>query len=183
MTLWEALFSTVSGRTAGFTITPQTSLPLSSVFIVMFLMFIGGSPGSCSGGVKTTSLAIWIARIWGNIRNDPSTTLFGFSVSPELVNRVRILIAVATIWNIAGMFILSIIHPEENLRTIAFEQISAFGTIGMTMDFTRRLSTLGRLWIITSMLVGKLGLLSIAFFMSRPPRMDINRPLGRIMVG
>ncbi len=183
MTFGEAVFATVSGRTAGFTITRQSGLPLSSLIIVMFLMFVGGSPGSCAGGVKTTSIAIWAGRIRGSLRSEPGTTLFGFTIPPELVNRARALITVAVVWNIAGVFIFSIIHPEESLQTIIFEQVSAFGTVGMTMDFTQRLNTLGRLWVIASMLVGKLGLLSIVFYMSRAPRVSINRPFGRIMVG
>lgn len=183
LTFWEAAFMTVSGRTVGFTITNPSTLPLSSLIIVMFLMFVGGSPGSCAGGVKTTSLAIWAARIRGAVQNNQTPTLFGFTIIPELVNRARALIAVATVWNAAGIFILSVIHPEEDFRTLLFEQISAFGTIGMTLDFTPHLNTLGRLWVVFSMLVGKLGLLSIVFYMHRKPRVSINRPYGKIMVG
>jgi trk system potassium uptake protein TrkH len=182
-TLWEAVFETVSGRTAGFSIVRQSQLPLASVFVLLFLMFVGGSPGSCSGGIKTTSLAIWVARIRANLRNDPNVNLFGFTIAPDLVSRARILMAVTMIWNLVGVFILTIAHPGENLQTLVFEQISAFGTVGLSMEFTPRLTTVSRLWIIASMFVGRLGPLSIALLVWPSSRVKIYRPIGRIMVG
>ncbi|MDR1744811.1 MAG: ATPase [Planctomycetota bacterium] len=182
-TLWHAVFETVSGRTAGFSIVHQSRLSLPSVILLILLMFIGGSPGSCAGGVKTTSVAIWMARIRANLRNDRNVNLFGFSIAPELVSRARILMAVAMILNVLGVFVLSIAHPDENLETLIFEQISAFGTVGLSMDFTPRLNTLARLWIIVSMFVGRLGPLSIALLVLPSSKVSINRPIGRIMVG
>ncbi len=181
--LWHAVFETVSGRTAGFSIVHQDRLPLSSVFLLLFLMFVGGSPGSCAGGIKTTSLAIWIARIRANLQNDHNVNLFGFTIAPDLVSRARILMAVTMIWNVLGVFILTVVHPGERLETLVFEQISAFGTVGLSMDFTARLTTASRLWIILSMFVGRLGPLSIAFLVWPSSKAGIYRPIGRIMVG
>ena len=181
--LWHAVFESVSSRTAGFDIVNQARLPLPSIIVILLLMFVGGSPGSCAGGIKTTSLAIWIARIKANLRNDSSVNLFGYTIAPELVSRARILMAVTMIWNVAGVFILAIIHPGENLQTLAFEQISAFGTVGLSMEFTPSLVTASRLWIIVSMFVGRLGPLSIALWMVPQSKVAINRPIGRIMVG
>ncbi len=181
--LWHAIFETVSGRTAGFSIVSQAMLPLPSIVVMLFLMFVGGSPGSCAGGIKTTSLAIWIARIRANLRNDTNVNMFGYTIAPELVSRARVLMAVTMIWNVVGVFILSIAHPGQDLQTLAFEQISAFGTVGLSMDFTPSLTTVGRLWIIISMFVGRLGPLSIALWVVRPSRVKIHRPIGRVMVG
>ncbi len=182
-TLWRAAFEAVGSRTAGFSIVRQSALPLPSALLVMLLMFVGGSPGSCAGGVKTTSVALWVARIRANLRNDHNVNLFGFTIAPELVGRARILMAVTMIWNIAGVFVLSVAHPDENLETLVFEQISAFGTVGLSMDFTPRLNTLARLWIIVSMFVGRLGPLSIALLVLPSSKVSVNRPIGRIMVG
>ncbi|MDR1520990.1 MAG: ATPase [Planctomycetota bacterium] len=181
--LWHAVFETVVGRTAGFNICPQTLLPLPTVLLVVLLMFIGGSPGSCAGGIKTTSLAIWIARVKSNLRNDPNVNLFGYTIAPWLVSRARILMALTMLWNLAGIFILSIAHPDENLATLLFEQVSAFGTVGLSLDFTPRLTALSRLWICVSMFVGRLGPLSIALWLAPPSRGKVNRPIGRLMVG
>ena len=181
--LWHAIFETVSGRTAGFSIVSQARLPLPSIIVLLFLMFVGGSPGSCAGGIKTTSLAIWIARIRANLRNDHNVNMFGYTIAPELVSRARILMAVTMIWNVVGVFILAIVHPDENLQTLVFEQISAFGTVGLSMDFTPKLTLVSRIWIIISMFVGRLGPLSIALWVVPQSRVSINRPIGRIMVG
>ncbi len=181
--LWTAIFETVSGRTAGFSITPQDKLPLPSTLLMLLLMFIGGSPGSCAGGIKTTSLAIWIARIGSNLRNDSNVNLFGYTIAPALVSRARVLMAVTMLWNITGVFILSIAHPDEHLQTLIFEQISAFGTVGLSMDFSSQLTDMGRLWIVISMFVGRLGPLSMALWMVPPSKVKINRPIARIMVG
>lgn len=182
-TLWHAIFETVSGRTAGFSIVHQNRLPLPSILLVILLMFIGGSPGSCAGGIKTTSLAIWMGRIAANLRNDHNVNLFGYTIAPDLVSRARILMAVTMIWNVVGVFILSIEHPGENLETLIFEQVSAFGTVGLSMDFTSRLTVIGKVWVIISMFVGRLGPLSIALWMVPSSKVSIHRPLGRIMVG
>ncbi len=88
--LWQAIFETVSGRTAGFSIVSQAMLPLPSIVVMLLLMFVGGSPGSCAGGIKTTSLAIWIARIRANLRNDTNVNMFGYTIAPELVSRARV---------------------------------------------------------------------------------------------
>lgn len=182
-TLWHAVFETVSGRTAGFSIVHQSRLPLPSVLLVILLMFVGGSPGSCAGGIKTTSLAIWIGRIAANLRNDHNVNLFGYTIAPDLVSRARILMAVTMIWNVTGVFILSIAHPGESLETLIFEQVSAFGTVGLSMDFTSRLSVMGKVWVMISMFVGRLGPLSIALWMVPSSKVSIHRPMGRIMVG
>ncbi len=181
--LWKAVFETVSGRTAGFSIANQVLLPLPTIVVMIFLMFVGGSPGSCAGGIKTTSLAIWIARIRSNLRNDTAVNMFGYTIAQDLVSRARILMAVTMIWNVAGVFILSVCHPEQRLETLIFEQVSAFGTVGLSMDFTPLLNAPAQLWIIVSMFIGRLGPLSIALWMVPSARVKIHRPEGRIMVG
>ncbi len=181
--LWDAVFETVSGRTAGFSIVIQAGLPLPTVIVMIFLMFIGGSPGSCAGGIKTTSLAIWIARIRANLRNDPAVNMLGYTIAPDLVSRARLLMAVTMIWNVAGVFVLSACHPMERLETLVFEQVSAFGTVGLSMDFTPLLNVPAQIWVIVSMFVGRLGPLSIALWAVPSTRVKIHRPEGRIMVG
>lgn len=179
----DDVFLVVSGRTAGFATVPVENAPLPTIIIMITLMFIGGSPGSCAGGIKTTSLAIWFARVKANLRNDSNVNLFGYTIAPDLVSRARILMALTMLWNLFGVFLLVVFHPEERLETLIFEQVSAFGTVGLTMDFTWRLETASRLWIMLSMFVGRLGPLSIALWMVPTVKAKINRPIGRIMVG
>ncbi len=181
--LRDELFVVISGRTAGFTTVPIESIPLPSILILITLMFIGGSPGSCAGGIKTTSLAIWLARVKANLRNDSNVNIFGYTIAPDLVSRARILMALTMMWNLLGVFILVGLHPHERLETLIFEQVSAFGTVGLSMNFTPRLETASRLWIMLSMFIGRLGPLSIALWMAPAVRSNIQRPIGRIMVG
>lgn len=181
--LGDDVFLVVSGRTAGFTTVPLEFTPLPSLLIMIALMFIGGSPGSCAGGIKTTSLAIWVARIKANLRNDTNVNLFGYTIAPDLVSRARVLMALTLLWNFLGVFVLVVLHPDERLETLVFEQVSAFGTVGLSMNFTPRLATLSRLWIMVSMFVGRLGPLSIALWVVPTVKARINRPIGRIMIG
>jgi trk system potassium uptake protein TrkH len=181
--LGGAAFQSISCRTAGFNTVPIQAMPLASILVLVTLMFIGGSPGSCAGGIKTTSLAIWFARIKANLRNDSNVSLFGYTIAPDLVSRARILMALTMLWNLAGVFILVLIHPGERLETLIFEQVSAFGTVGLTMDFTPRLTELSRLWIILSMVVGRLGPLTLVLWVVPTVKAKIGRPLARIMVG
>ena len=181
--LGNEVFLMVSGRTAGFSTVPVDKAPLPTVLLLIALMFIGGSPGSCAGGIKTTSLAIWLARIKANLRHDTNVNLFGYTIAPDLVSRARILMALTMLWNLVGVFILVVGNPGERLETLVFEQVSAFGTVGLSMNFTQRLDTLSRLWIILSMFVGRLGPLSIALWVVPTVKAQIHRPVGRIMVG
>lgn len=181
--LWHAVFETLSGRTAGFSIMDQNAMPMSSLILVMLLMFIGGSPGSCAGGIKTTSIAIWIGRVAASLRGDTNVNLFGYTISTELVARARILMALTVLWNLLGVFVLALCHPYRPLAQLLFEQISAFGTVGLSMDFTPLLSTGAKYWVTLSMFFGRLGPLSIALMVVRPNHLRIGRPVGRIMVG
>jgi trk system potassium uptake protein TrkH len=179
----HAVFQAVGGRTAGFNTVPVGLIPLPSILILIALMFIGGSPGSCAGGIKTTSLAIWIARIRSNLRGDSNVNIFGYTIAPDLVSRARILMALTLLWDCLGVFILVVLHPGERLETLIFEQVSAFGTVGLTMDFTPRLETLSRLWIMLTMFMGRLGPLSLILWVAPPAKTKIGRPVARVMVG
>ncbi|MDR3212011.1 MAG: ATPase [Planctomycetota bacterium] len=182
--LWEEITLLFIGRTAGFSTFPlpgNMSLPVILAFIVM--MFIGGSPGSCSGGVRTTSLAIWLASVRASLKNERLVRLFDHNIPSELVIRARLIIVIASLWNFLGVVVLSLIHPGEKLETLIFEQISAFGTVGLSLDFTGKLEFLSRLWIMLTMFAGRLGPLTIALLAITPVRTEIGRPHGRIMVG
>jgi trk system potassium uptake protein TrkH len=91
--------------------------------------------------------------------------------------------AVTMLWNVTGVFILTVCHPEQRLETLIFEQVSAFGTVGLSMEFTPLLNAPARLWIIVSMFIGRLGPLSIALWVVPSARVNIHRPEGRLMVG
>lgn len=186
MRLSCALFQSVTARTAGFNTVNIGLLPLASLWILIFLMFIGGSPGSCAGGVKTTALAISVAELRAKLRGDDQTVLLERRVPKQTVWRTMILIRLAFLWNILGILILLVTEagqPGLGLHDVVFEQISAFGTVGLSTGVTDKLSTWGRLWITATMFVGRLGPLTIALGLAPARPLHLTYPEGRVMIG
>jgi len=160
-------------------------LPSASLLILIILMFIGGSPGSCAGGVKTSSVAIYWARLISGLRGNKDVSLINRRLPLELVSRTDLLITVAIIWNILGVLIL--LTTESDLKVdgiaIVFEQVSAFGTVGLSTGITDKLSSLGKLWIILTMFIGRLGPLTIVMLMIPKSTSNIRYPKGTVMIG
>lgn len=181
--VFHSIFHSVIARTAGFNSTPLAGMPLPSCLFLCLLMFAGGSPGSCAGGVKTTSLAIWIARIRANLRHDSNVNLLGYSIARDLVSKARIIMALSVSWVVVGVVFLSISQPGARLDVLLFEQVSAFATVGLTMGYTPELSAVSRLWIIVSMIMGKFGPLTVALWMISPTPGNVRHPEGRLMIG
>jgi len=184
--LSSSLFHSVSARTAGFNTVSVGQLPVASVFLLTLLMFVGGSPGSCAGGIKTTTLALWSARLWSWLRGGKSPRMFDRHISGELSRRASLIIGLAVVWNVIGVLLLSATEAAgqtSGFHDVMFEQISAFGTVGLSTGLTPHLSTVGRLWIIASMFVGRLGTITLVmwFFTRRQP--GIRYPEGRVMIG
>lgn len=181
--IFDSIFHSVIARTAGFNSAPLDGIPLSTCLFLCLLMFVGGSPGSCAGGVKTTSLAIWLARIAANLRHDLSVSLMGRTIPMDLVGKARLIMALTTLWTVLGVIVLSFCHPEAGMDTLLFEQISALATVGLTMGFTPKLNAAAQIWIILSMIMGKFGPLTIALWMVPPTKGSVTGPEGRLMIG
>lgn len=179
----DSVFHSIVARTAGFNSAPLDGIPLPACLFLCLLMFIGGSPGSCAGGIKTTSLAIWICRIGANLRQETSMAILGHSIPIELARKARLIVALSILWTTVGVVILSLCHPHTGLDVLLFEQISALATVGLTMGFTSRLSEFAQLWVILSMIMGKFGPLTIALWVTPVAPGSITRAEGRIMIG
>ncbi|MBN2369777.1 MAG: ATPase [Vicinamibacteria bacterium] len=184
--VFGALFQSVTARTAGFNTIDIGGLPSASLFLLMMLMLVGGSPGSCAGGIKTTTFALWLAKLWAYLRGEKGPRLFGRHVPGEVGRRVSTIVGLATVWNLAGLLLLLASErgtPGFGMRDIAFEQISAFGTVGLSTGLTPHLSLAGKLWIIATMFVGRLGPLTLAMLMVTRAMPGVRYPEGRIMIG
>ncbi len=180
-----ALFQSVTARTAGFSTIDLGLLPSASLFTLIVLMFVGGSPGSCAGGIKTSTLAVWLARLESSVRGKREVRLLDRSGRREQVNRADLVVGLALFWNIIGVFFLltSEAHlPVEALELI-FEQISAFGTVGLSTGLTPQLSDAGKLWLSATMFVGGLGTLTIALWMFPQRKLNVSYPKGTVMIG
>ncbi len=186
MKLSCALFQSITARTAGFNTVNIGILPLGSLWVLVLLMFIGGSPGSCAGGVKTTAVAISVAELRAKLRGDDQTVLLERRVPKQTVWRTMILIRLALAWNIFGILLLLFTEagrPGLGLHEVVFEQISAFGTVGLSTGLTDKLSIGGRLWITATMFVGRLGPLTIAMGLAPARVLHVTYPEARVMIG
>ncbi len=188
----HAMFQSVTARTAGFNSLDIGALPVPSLLILIGLMFIGGSPGSCAGGIKTTSAAVWFARVRSRLLGHEEVTIGRRRLPADVVNRAALVLAVATIWNVAGVFVLASSeggHAGLRLEQLIFEQISAFGTVGLSANpgevtsVSALFSTLGKLWIVATMFVGRVGPLTLALAVIPVPRTLFEYPSERVMIG
>lgn len=179
-----ALFQSITARTAGFNTVDIGGLTMPGIMVLIMLMFIGGSPGSCAGGIKTTSCVIWLARVRSALHGREDVTLLNRTIPSELVLRAVAVVGLAFIWNGAGVLVLSEFMPSgTSLRDIVFEQMSAFGTVGLSTGLTSELTFICRLWIIATMFVGRLGPLTLVLSFVTKQRPQMRYAEGRVMIG
>ncbi len=181
-----ALFQSVTARTAGFNTIDISALSASSKFVLILLMFIGGSPGSTAGGIKTVTLAVVIMTVYATLRKREEVEMFKRSIRVVVVGRA----VTVTLLFVAVLFGASLaLSITENangftMSDIMFEAGSALGTVGLTTGITPYLTTAGKLIIIATMLIGRLGpltLLAALTFNLKPAQ--YNYPDEAIIVG
>ena len=169
------LFQSVTARTAGFNTIDMNQFRISSLLVVIFLMFVGASPGSSGGGIKTTSLALFMAILHSRLKGNPHTNIFRRSIPTETVTKTLALVMLAVLVVVTALFALILVqHPGSSARQhddvflqYFFEVVSAFGTVGLSMGATNLLTNGGKIIIIALMFVGRVGLLTIAFTIAK----------------
>jgi trk system potassium uptake protein TrkH len=166
------LFQSVSCRTAGFNTVDIGRLKEVTIVMMIFLMFIGASPGSCGGGVKTTTLALLTVFTVSRIRHKKRVNMFKKSLPEATVTRSMSLIIIAfTVISLVVFMLLvsdSYIHAEGEKSQIhalqyLFETVSAFGTVGLSMGITGSMSTWDKCWIVLVMVIGRVGVLTFSY--------------------
>ncbi|MCK9377125.1 MAG: TrkH family potassium uptake protein [Syntrophobacterales bacterium] len=186
MKLSSALFQSITARTAGFNTVDIGLMPLSSLLLITLLMFIGGSPGSCAGGVKTTALAISLAEFKAKLKGQEQVVMLDRRVPKPILDRTMVLIRLSILWNLLGVLLLLFTEtgrPGVGFHDVLFEQISAFGTVGLSTGLTDKLTVIGRLWITATMFAGRLGPLTLAMGIVPAIHSHVKYPEGRIMIG
>lgn len=181
--LLASFFQSVTARTAGFNTVDITSLSGSSVFLLMALMIIGGSPGSTSGGIKTTTFATLVMTSFAVVRGRDSLWAFKRHLEDDIIRR-----AVAVFFIYAALACLSavVLGAAEDfpLTKVFFEIISAMGTVGLSLGITPELDAFGKIWIAFLMYFGRVGVLSIILTFVKPPvATTIQYPSERILIG
>jgi trk system potassium uptake protein TrkH len=179
-----SFFQSVTTRTAGYNTVDFTKLTEPIIIVMIFLMFIGGSPASTAGGIKTSTFYIIVVSAIASIREKSRVEIGNRTIPNDLLFKAYSLFAFAVTFNFIAVFILTITEPGAGFLNLAFEQISAFGTVGLSTGVTSKLSIIGKIIIITSMFVGRVGLLTLALTLSRRGVSTSYRyPNAHIMVG
>jgi trk system potassium uptake protein TrkH len=162
----NALFESVSFRTAGMSTIPIGELSDSSLITAIALMFIGGASGSTAGGIKVTTFAILLFTIISTVRGRSFTEAFGRRVSSETIARALSIALLAVAFGFAGALALEVTGAPGSFLQIAFETASAFGTVGHTTGITPQLSDPARLILTVAMFIGRLGPLTLVLALS-----------------
>ncbi|MFH1135362.1 MAG: TrkH family potassium uptake protein [Pseudomonadota bacterium] len=166
------VFQSITCRTAGFNTVDIAALKDATLAMMIFLMFFGASPGSCGGGVKTTTLALLAAFTISRMRRKRRVNMFNKSIPGETVTRSMSLILVSI--GIIGLILFLILvgdsaggrgadGPPRLFLAYFFETVSAFGTVGLSMGVTPQLSAWGKSLIILMMIIGRVGVLTFAY--------------------
>ena len=164
--LITSFFQSITARTAGFNTVDFSLIGTPMLLIFIFLMFIGASPGSTGGGIKTSTFTLIIYSALNTIRGKKRIEIEKRTISPELLHKAFSIFLFATSTIFIAIFILSISDGEKGILPIAFEVVSAFSTVGLSAGITANLSFTGKVVIMVCMFVGRIGTLTLAFALS-----------------
>jgi trk system potassium uptake protein TrkH len=170
-----SLFQSITPRTAGFNTVDIGLLTNETILMMILMMFVGASPGSTGGGVKTTSAGILFLLMWSRLRGREDVHVFNRTIPRELLNRTLSIILISTLWIFLVVSILLLTAPIGGGPTESrhlfveylFETVSAFGTVGLSMNLTPDLSPVQKLALVFMMFAGRVGPLTLAFSLAR----------------
>ena len=168
-------FQSVTARTAGFNTVDFNLLSNATLMFFIILMFIGGSPGSCAGGIKTTSIAALFVVMWNRLNGRETYNIAKATLPRETVSRAITIFIVSITFIIVIVSLLlitqlgDISHPQSRgmFLEYLFETVSAFGTVGLSMGPTAKMDAAGKISIIAAMFVGRVGILSLVYLMTQ----------------
>jgi len=182
--LLGAYFQSITPRTAGFNTLDIAKLRHSTQFLLTVLMFIGASPGSTGGGIKTTTFGLLTAAVWSQSRGKEDTEVLGRRIPGEQVNKA-LAVTLTSGCLVTVVTLLLTLTESADFLTLLFETVSAFGTVGLSMGVTPTLTSLGRILIIVTMFAGRVGPLTamVALAQSARPKNLIRRVEDRVLIG
>jgi trk system potassium uptake protein TrkH len=156
-----SLFNSVTARTAGFNMSNLAVIGYPAVFLMIFLMWVGASPGSTGGGIKTSTFTIALRLAWSNIRGRKNLEIFNRDINQETINRVLSIIILSIMVIGTGFFCLLLSDPGKNPVHLLFEAVSAFSTVGLSLADSATISHAGKVVIILLMFIGRVGPLTL----------------------
>jgi trk system potassium uptake protein len=181
--LVNSLFASLTTRTAGFNSIPTGDMTMPARFLTTILMFIGGSPGSTAGGIKTATFGIVLFTVMSVIKGREDTEIFKKRLSRDLVQRSFVITALGLSLVIIITMLLSV-SETASFEYIFFEATSAFGTVGLSQGLTTELSFMGKLIVSFTMYSGRVGPLTVALALAKSKSSShIRYPEDKILVG
>lgn len=182
-TILTSLFASVTARTAGFNTIDPANMTISSKMLTCILMFIGGSPGSTAGGIKTTTFAVMIITAWAKLRNSHGSNVFGRRLDEEEVQKASVVVTINLLLAVTAAVTICAIQPFP-LEDVLFEVFSAIGTVGISAGITRDLNVISQVIVIILMYCGRIGSMTFALsFTERKKVAPIQQPAEKIMIG
>lgn len=159
--LLTSLFHAVSFRSTGLLTVPVSHLQLATLFLIMLVGFIGSAPGSTGSGIRTTTMAIYLAVVQAALEGHGNVNIFGRRIAKDQVNKAIAILSLGIFWIVASIFALLVLQPHFRFIDISFEIMCAFTNLGLSAGITPLLSVMGKLVIMLSMAFGRIGALTL----------------------
>ena len=157
----NSIFQSVTTRTAGFNSLAIGGLNQETLLVFVILMFIGASPGSTGGGLKTTTIGVIVFYVLGVVKGRENIELFNRRIGWDILNKALAILVISLMY--VGIIIMLILtYDNFGLKEVIYEVISAFATVGVTLGITPNLNVLSQILIIITMFVGRLGPMTFA---------------------
>ncbi|MGO4182476.1 TrkH family potassium uptake protein [Paenibacillus sp. TAF43_2] len=179
----SSFFQSVTPRTAGANTLDYTAIRQATMFFTIILMFIGASPGSTGGGIKTTTFATLVGAVFAMIRGREDIVLFRYRLGKDRIFKALTITLISLSLVIIVTMILSMTEDQAFIKLL-FEATSAFGTVGLSVGVTPELSIVGKIVIALTMFAGRLGPLTLAYALGPRTEKELYRhPEGKITIG
>jgi trk system potassium uptake protein TrkH len=186
--LWEkmqvAFFQSVTTRTAGFNTVPLMDLHPHSLYMMVLLMFVGASPGSTGGGIKTTTFALLVQSVKSTLTNHNRVEMFERTIPNVIVLRAIAIFIISLITVSTVLLVLMRVEPNKDFLALLFETVSAFGTVGLSLNLSPLLSTKGKLVISAMMYIGRVGPLTLVLAVGQKASTSrVQYPESKVLIG
>lgn len=179
-----SVFQSITCRTAGINTIDISILNQSTLIMMIFLMFIGASSGSTGGGIKTSTFSLILLSAYSTIRGKEQLEMYNHSISFDLLKKAFSILIFSLSFIFFGTLALAVTDPDKSVIRLAFEEVSAFSTVGLSTGITASMSFPGKIILILSMFIGRVGPLTLAFALSKKvSTTNYKYPDAHFMVG
>lgn len=181
--LWASFMQSVSPRTAGFNTIDMNALRIPTMIFIILLMFIGASPASTGGGIKTTTFALILLNISQVVRGRSECEIFGRRVGDDTIFQAFAITSMSMLWVVSATLLVTCLEDTSFLYAL-FEVVSAFATVGLSTGLSQHICTASKIILILSMYAGRVGFMTFALALTaQKPEKHIHYPKENIIIG